>query len=156
MVKKTLDQHFRSIALIQQVGDGPAKWLLRWEPKWKQWRFVIGERLNKESFRETIQREAGWQLNLDPKSDFLVSNMAQLSMEYVDTDTETNEEQHVAVAFYLVHIYRRKALDQVNAHAANRWVSAAEICDGKTEDGQLIHPQVVEWINKWQIIQPWQ
>ena len=153
-MNNTLDQHFRSIALIQEDGDGPAQWLLRWEPKRTQWRFVVGERLNKESFRQTIQREVGWQLNLDPKSDFLVSNMAQLSMEYVDTNTENDEEQHVAVSFYLVHIYRRQALELVNADKSNRWVSAAEICEGKTKDDQPIHPRVVEWINKWQIVQP--
>ena len=151
-----MEQHFRSIALVQEVGDGPTRWLLRWQPKSNQWQFIVGERLNKESFRETVQREVGWQLNLDPKSDFLVSNMAQLSMEYVDTQMEDEFEQHVAVSFYQVHIYRRHALDQVNADSNNRWVSAAEICAGETSDHQPIHPRVVEWINRWHIVQPWQ
>lgn len=142
--------------MIQEVGDGPTGWLLRWQPSQNQWQFIIGERLNKESFRETIQREVGWQLNLDPKSDYLVSNMAQLSMEYVDENPNAELHRHVAVSFYQVHIYRRQVLAQIDADQANRWVSAAEICEGKTLDDQAIHPRVVEWINKWQIVQPWQ
>ena len=106
IVKNTLDQHFRSIALIQEVGDGPAQWLLRWDPKWNQWRFIVGERLNRESFRETTQREVGWQLNLDPKSDFLVSNMAQLSMEYVDVDPKTNQPRRQEPSSILVSLNR--------------------------------------------------
>lgn len=151
-----MEKHFRSIALIQEVGDGPTRWLLRWQASQCQWQFIIGERLNKESFRETIQREVGWQLNLDPKSDFLVSNMAQLSMEYVDEESNAERLQHVAVSFYQVHFYRRHVLEKVNSDHTNRWVSAAEICEGKTLDDQPIHPRVVQWINKWQIVQPWQ
>ena len=151
-----LDKLFRSIALIQELGDGPTKWLLRWEPKLNQWRFIVGERLNKESFRETIQREVAWQLDLDAKTDFLVSNMAQLSMEYVDSHPENELEQHVAVSFYQVHIYRRPVLEKLNAEHMNRWVSATEICEGQTADQHCIDPTVVQWINKWQIVQPWQ
>ena len=156
MARTTLEKHFRSIALIQTTGDAPVQWLLRKESNQDHWRFIVGERLNRESFRETVTREVGWQLNLNPRSDFLVSNMALLSMEYVDQHPEEGTEQHVAVSFYPVHIYRERVRQELNADETNRWVSAAEICEGKTVDNQPIHPQVVQWINKWEIVRPWQ
>ena len=146
---------FQSVALVLRTDEKQTHMLLRRQPEPHQWNFIVGERLNRESFRESVTREVAWQLNLNRKSDFLVSSMAQLSMEYVETTPE-GSQQHIAVAFYNVHIYRRTVLETLFADESNRWVSAAETCQGKTIDGQIIDPQVVHWINKWSVVQPWQ
>lgn len=150
-----MNKVFQSIALVKRIEGEHNKMLLRWQASQNRWEFVVADRLNKESFRESITREVAWQLDLDRKSDFLVSSMAQLSMEYVET-LPNDTTQHVAVAFYPVHIYRRTVLQFLSDDPSNRWLSAAEICQGETADGQHIHPRIVAWINKWSVVQPWQ
>lgn len=144
------------MALVQRTDGVKTRWFLRWDPLKNYWRFVTGERLERESFRETALREVGWQLNLNRRSDFLVSNVAQLSVEFIDFSTEHHSERQVALAFYQVHVYKKPAIDLLEADSTGCWVSAAEICAGCTDSGQTIDPQIVGWINQWQIIQPWQ
>ena len=100
-------------------------------------------------------REVAWQLNLERKSGFLVSSMAQLSMEYVEELPDASK-LHIAVAFYNVHVYRKAVVESLDEDVNNRWVSAAEVCRGSTNEGDPIHPQVVDWINRWTVVQPWQ
>ena len=150
-----MDKLFQSVALVQQLQGDKRKFLLRWQADQKCWTFVVADRLSKENFRESVTREVAWQLNLKRQTDFLVSNMAQLSMEYIETMPDQTE-RHIAVAFYNVHIYRRIALESLTQDPSSRWMSAAEVCQGKTTDGQTIHPPIVNWINKWSVVQPWQ
>jgi len=150
-----MNKLFQSVAFVLQRDETHTQMLLRRQQNPNQWNFIVGERLNKESFRESVTREVAWQLNLNRKSDFLVSNMAQLSMEYYETNQD-GSQQHIAVAFYNVHVYRRKLLETLSEDDSNRWVSAAEVCEGQTVDGQLIDPRVVNLINKWNVVQPWQ
>ena len=150
-----MDKLFQSVALVQQFEDDKNKLLLKWQASQNCWMFIVADRLNKESFRESVTREVAWQLNLKRESDFLVSNMAQLSMEYVETMSD-GSSRHIAVAFFNVHIYRRNLLESLNQDPTCRWMTAAEVCRGVTTDGQTIHPRIVSWINKWSVVQPWQ
>jgi hypothetical protein len=150
-----MDTFFQSVALVQQSVEEKNRLLLKWQTNGNYWAFIVAERLNQESFRESVTREVAWQLNLNRQSDFLVSNMAQLSMEFVETMPDESQ-RHVAVAFYNVHIYRSQVLDCLGQDPSCRWMSAAEVCLGKTLQGQVIHPSIVNWINKWSVVQPWQ
>lgn len=150
-----MDKLFQSVALVQTVDGESRKLLLRWHEDAKRLEFIVAKRLNQESFRESVVREVAWQLNLDRKSGFLVSSMAQLSMEFVE-ELPDSSKLHVAVAFYNVHVYRKAILESLAKDTNNRWLSAAEICKGSTSDGTPIHPQVVDWINRWSVVQPWQ
>ena len=150
-----MEKKYQSIALVQRTEGNSTRFLLRWQPVWQRWEFIVGQRLNNESFRETIIREIGWQLRLSRSSDFIVSSMAQLSLEFSETLPDQASRQ-VAIAFYHVHIYRAEVLDYLIGDANNRWVSAAEICAGQSDDGDVIHPEIVAWINRWKVVQPWQ
>ena len=150
-----MEKRFRSVALIQQTGESPTRFVLLWNDEEEKFQFIVGERIDKESFRESVTREVAWQLGLDRKKDFLVSNMAQLSMEYVETSPFDDSQTHVAVAFYNVHIYKQRVLQTLNEQSDKRWTLSKEICKGKTADGEMIDPQVVEWINRRRIIEPW-
>ena len=116
--------------------------------------FIVGCRLERENFRETVIREVAWQLNLDRRRDMLVSNMSQLSIEFEEPTVDSF--RHVALAFYNVHLSKKKVIESVDRDQASQWVTAAEICGGQTSGGQLIHPEVVGWINKYEVVRPWQ
>lgn len=131
-LEKTCDirgKAFQSVALVQQSEGDKNKMLLRWQTNQNCWEFILADRLNNESFRESVTREVAWQLSLNRKSGFLVSNMAQLSMEYVETMPDESQH-HIAVAFYNVHIYRQPILKLLTQDPSNRWMSAAEDAKG--------------------------
>jgi hypothetical protein len=151
-----LEKLFQAVAFVQKFANERKLLLLRWNPQQARWRFIVGRRLGPESFRETTMREVGWQLKLNRKTDFIVSSMAQLSIEYSGTLPSDYAAKHIAVSFYPVHIYRSSVLKKLSEDEDNRWVSATEICDGKTADGQTIDPDVVHWINHWQVLRPWE
>ncbi len=150
-----MEKLFRSVALIQSFDEEKTQFLLNLNAERNQLDFVVGERLEKESFREAITREVSWQLELERNQDFLVSNMAQLSMEYTGVIPGAVSERRIAVAFYLVHLYGKTARSQVNDSNTTQWVSPAEICRGRTDLGTVIDPVSVHWINRWEILQAW-
>jgi hypothetical protein len=149
-----MEKLFQSVALIQKFEAEKSRFLLKRQPAQHYWKFIVADRLNKESFRESTIREVAWQLDLQRKTDFLVSNMAQLSIEFIESLSE-NTHRHVAVAFYNVHLYRRTVLESLLQDRSVRWVTAAELCRGVTADGQAIDTRVVKWINDWDVVQPW-
>lgn len=150
-----MEKVFRSVALIQSFDEEKSQFLLKLNAGRNQLDFVVGERLEKESFREAITREVSWQLDLERNRDFLVSNMAQLSMEYTGVVPGDVSERKIAVAFYLVHLYGKSARSQVKDSKITQWVTAAEICHGRTNLGTEIDPISVHWINRWEILQAW-
>lgn len=151
-----MQQCFRSVALFKKVnGDSAAYLVWRTSPD-APWQFIVGSRLERESFRETAIREVAWQLKLDRDKDFIVSSMAQLSKESFDTTDSLGRKVHLAVAFYPVQVYRDEVFAVLDLNPGLRWVSSAEVCSGNTRDGEAIDPQVVAWIKKWDILPAWQ
>ncbi len=51
-----------SAALIRKTYSEKLKWLARLDPATKQLNFIIGQRLEDESFRESTIREVAWSL----------------------------------------------------------------------------------------------
>ena len=60
-----------SIALVRNPRDDMVRWLATWNESKKVFDFIIGQRLQNESFRETVTRETAWALNLDRSKDFI-------------------------------------------------------------------------------------
>lgn len=118
------------------------------------WTPFISERLERESFRETVTREIAWQLDLDRDKDFVVSNMAVGSHEFVEK--EFNVDHHVAIAFYRARLFTEFSRNKIESNANCRWVSSKELCAGQLEDGQPFDSDFVDWVNRWSVIRPWE
>ena len=151
-----MQKYFRSVAMIRRYEREQAAWLGVWNRNRSQWDFIIGERLDQESFRETALREVSWQLGLDRNRDLLVSNMSHLNLEYVGCVPGETEQKHVALAFYAVDVYRAAAMEKICKSADCAWLSSQEVCTGQRSDGTSVDPKVTTWVNRWGIIQPWQ
>ena len=151
-----MEKFFKSIALIRNVRNQPPKWLVIWDSTSSHWDFVLADRLEKETFRETIGREVAWRLNLNRDKDFLVSNMAQLNVEYAGFLPGETEEKNIGLAFYNVDLYRKHSNDQVNKRDDVCWVSSREIHGSRTIEDKAINPTVCTWIKKWEVILPWE
>jgi 8-oxo-dGTP pyrophosphatase MutT (NUDIX family) len=151
-----MEKVFCSVAMIRRYVDNRAQWLTLWDNTHKWWDFVTGQRLESESFRETALREVSWRLNLDRKSDFLVSNMSQLNMEYVGQLPGDLTEKHIAVAFYCVDLYKSAIASTFDDNDQFCWLTSEEVCAGQQNNGPLLNPLICHWNNRWQIILPWQ
>ncbi len=145
-----------SVALIRKTYNQSLRWLARFNPATKQLGFVIGERLGQESFRETTIREVAWELELDRQRDFLVSNMAQLNLEFIDRIPGHYEKSRVAVSFYNVEVYRKEVVTALESDRANFWVTSEEICNGATRGGRRFDPLVPYLVNRSNVIQYWE
>lgn len=154
-----MDQHFRAVALIQSAREDRLYYLLhnRQAPNERQehWEFVVGTRLENESFRETVIREVAWQLNLDRERDFLVSHMAQRCVETIEHLPGNCHPVHLAVAFFPVHFYRSQVIARFENEPNWRWFSSREIMAGRTDQGATIDPVVTHWLKSWEVIHPW-
>jgi len=145
-----------AVALIRSSVSGCPRWLIRQAKDGSKPSLIIGDRLENESFRETVAREVSWELGLDRRRDFLVSNMAQINLEFVDRLPGASEKSHVLVAFYNVEIYRAKVIRQLRDNDSCHWVDSAAICDGVTRQGQILNPIVPYLINRSSVIQHWE
>jgi hypothetical protein len=144
------------IALIRSTATGTPRWLVKQIGNTSKPNLIIGNRLENESFRETVTREVGWELDLDRKRDFLVSNMAQINLEFIDRLPGNAEKSHIIASFYNVEMYRSKVLEQLSENKSVRWIDSVAICDGVTREGQILDPIVPYLINRSSVIQHWE
>ncbi len=145
-----------AIALIRSTESGSLRWLVKHGNSGEKPSLIIADRLEKESFRETVAREISWELNLDRKRDFLVANMAQMNLEFIDRLPGYTEESHIVAAFYNVEIYRAKVLEQLQGDDSCFWIDSAAVCDGVTRQGQILNPIVPYLVNRSSVIQHWE
>lgn len=147
----------KSIALIRNFDTGTMlRWLAVYDPKKSSLNFVTGERLEGESFRESVLREVAWTLDIERASDFLTSKMAQLNLEFVETLPHLPVETHFHVSFYNVEVYRQRVLDAIAAREDLHWVTSEEICNGKTTLGVPFDDTLVYLINRSGVVQHWE
>ena len=156
---------FRSYAIIPRESkadpDAP-EWLFLHqsqaerqtsdETRNKVLQLVGGERLEGESFREAILREASWQLDLDRDRDLLVAHMARINLEFVSSDYPTDvlglgtdeldsrQPVHFAASFYLTFLYRAKAQAAVDSLDCVDWLNGDEVKRGVSDRGYQIDP----------------
>lgn len=143
------------IALIRNF-DQRVHWLGKLDQTKKQVNFVVAERLEKESWREAVIREVAWELELDRKRDFLVSNMAQLNIQMDIVLPGDSEPTNVACAFYNVELYRKGVVNQINQNENFIWLTSHDICNGMTEFGIEMDWLIYTLIEETDVIQYWE
>lgn len=144
------------VALIRKI-DQKIHWLGKLNQSKSQIDFVIAQRLEKESWRETITREVAWQLEVDRKRDIVVSNMAQLNVEFETVLPGTSPDPTlVSCAFYNVQLYRKPTIEKIDQNEMLVWLTSDEICDGVTEAGTPISPLVILLNEEAKVIQRWE
>ena len=143
------------VALIRKI-DQRIRWLGKLNHTKQQIDFVIAERLEKESWRESVMREVAWDLAIDRRRDFVVSNMAQLNVQVEVMLPGRAEQTSVACAFYNVELYRKAALAQIERNENFVWLTSKEICDGETEDGVKMNPLILILNERAKVIQYWE
>ena len=143
------------VALIRNLNER-VRWLGKLDQTKKQVNFVIAKRLEKESWREAVTREVAWELEIDRKRDFLVSNMAQLNIQLDMVLPSDSEPTNIACAFYNVELYRKSVVEEVDQNENFIWLTSHDICNGKTASGIELDWLVYTLIEETDVIQYWE
>lgn len=144
-----------AVALIRRIGE-QIHWLGKLNHADNTVDFVIAGRLEKESWRESVTREVAWELGIDRKRDFIVSNMAQLNIEMEMVLPGSTSPTEVACAFYNVELYRKATIAQFQEHEDFVWLTSNEICDGVTKSGAKLNPMILSLNSAANVIQHWE
>ena len=145
-----------AIALIRKDDSGQAAWLVKRGIDPPELSFIMANRLEGESMRESVTREVAWELGLDRSRDLLVSNMAQLNLEFVGPLPDRQHSTLNRVSFFNVFIYRKRQIEVFSEHQDFRWVNASEICEGLSQDGIPFSPLATRLIVDAGVIQTWE
>lgn len=151
-----MDAQTIAVALVKNTVAPRPTWLARQPTSQSPLEFILGERLEDESFRETVFREVAWTLGLDRNRDFLVSNMAQLNLELDELLPGQDTVRKTAIQFYNVEVYRKATLEIIATDSRNVWVDSQEICSGVSHEGIAFDPLITYLINRSEVIQPWE
>ena len=146
-----MKRFFRSIAMIPNRFTDRDQWLCAWDGNHDCYNFIMGERLETESFRECVERETCWVLGLE-RRDILVANMAQVNLEYQDVLPGETDPSHIAVAFYSIHLYGKNARQVVREFTEGAWLSRPELTNGRAEDGRIVSPVLTYLLQKADVI----
>lgn len=131
-----------------------------------KWDFLQSERLEMESFRDSVLREVGWELNVNPKKEILVSRMPQLNFEKMGVldsdrgllnaweDADGEAPFHYVIEFYKVFSYCRDFCDRIEQKADLDWVTTKDLFSGVYAE-TAISPRLIELLRLTEVIQPW-
>lgn len=139
--------HQSAIALVRGWIDNASKWLVIQDAHAEQYRLVEASRIEEESFRESIDREVAWQLELTRGKDYIVSSVPRLHLEIpieIAHGCSGELEQRVdVVEFYLVELYGQKAKQTLLENTRIKWWSPEEILNETATHGIISRQQQV-------------
>ncbi|QDT31713.1 hypothetical protein [Thalassoglobus polymorphus] len=119
-----------AIALIRRWFEDQSKWLVLHDETVDHHRLIEAQRLEEESFRESIDREIAWQLNLERGKDYIVSSAPRLHLEIpIEIAHGCSDKQEVrvdVVEFYLVELYGSSAQKSLDKNSSVQWLNARQ------------------------------
>ncbi len=143
------------VALVRKL-ERQVLWLGKFNEAKQQIDFVTAQRLEKETFREAVTREVAWELEIDRRSDFVVSSMAQLNINFVTTLPGKTDKTQIAAAFYNVELYRQAVIKKIGESPELVWLTSTEVCNGKSRQGIQLDPLLVRLNQEAHVIQHWE
>ena len=143
-----------AIALIPESADGNGKWLCVWKRDRGCLDFITASYAQHESPRSNLLAEVCKSLTLT-KRDLLVSNMAQINLDFEISDGSSAAPSCISVSFYHVFLYRQSAMATLAQSSDVRWLSAGELLRGETSDGYAVNSELSQMLAKSDVIPSW-
>jgi hypothetical protein len=138
-----------SIAMIRRFEDEKVLWLTRWHHTCQRLRLIRAPRLEHESWRECLDREIAWALQLRRGRDYIISRVPRL---HFDTILEQPHNCRYVTEFYVVDLYGRNGRTQACQDELNCWLSSDALLSGTSPDGRRIDEVDVELLNRSRIL----
>jgi 8-oxo-dGTP pyrophosphatase MutT (NUDIX family) len=141
------------LALFHRQGPAGTEYLTQWSDAWQSYSLIGGHVEPGESFRACCVREIAEELELTPDVDFRVAaDPLRPLCEYTAMSKAAGVETRYRVELYAAELLTRAAEAKVNANAANRWLTEAEIRRHVCADGKEISIQVETVLERCDII----
>ncbi len=119
-----------SLGLVRDQSSLPVRWLLR---KRSRLEFIQAERLEGDSYRDCIQREVAWTLNLHRDKDCLVSSHSRLHLSQAIFVPEENQEVWFEVELFVVEMFTEAAQQTVANDPDVAWLTGEEVHAGQSK-----------------------
>lgn len=136
-----------AIALLRGHIENESRWLVVYDTTVEQHRLVEAIRLEDESFRESIDREVAWQLNLRRGKDYIVSSVPRLHLEIpieITHGCSDGVDQRIdVVEFYLVELYGKQARATIENDPNVKWWKAEQFFSEVDGEGLLSRQQQI-------------
>ncbi|MBX7169259.1 MAG: TIR domain-containing protein, partial [Pirellulales bacterium] len=142
-----MSKSIASIALIRREAEGQTLWLAQWNEGWQSYHFVGGHKHEDETFRDCIVREIDEELGLREAADVVVASAPLAHLEYTDVSGRTGEHTDYVIELFDVALVGNEARGKIEANGANRWLSEPEIMAQRCDDGRLVSPTPVRFLN---------
>jgi ADP-ribose pyrophosphatase YjhB (NUDIX family) len=135
----TIRESVASIAVIRHDRDSRPHWLCQWNQHWERYFLVGGHKDDSESPEECLVREMREELHLNRHQDYNIQRCRPHG--YPGWSTRAWQRTQYNITTFDAMLTDR-ALAAVGRDAANRWLTAEEICSERCADGQLVSPTV--------------
>ena len=112
-----------AVALIRRWHRNQPAWLFRADHRSEEFLLIEAPRLEKEPFREALDREIAWVLDLHRGRDYIISSVPRLHFIRCDDATGTTD----VVEFYIVELYGSRVRTQLQGDHRNSWWTTAEL-----------------------------
>jgi hypothetical protein len=146
----TMNDFTGSIALLRHPEHLENQWLTYWNASCKHYDFVTAKRLDRESFRECLDREIAWVFDLRRGKDYLISCTARMHLD-LPVEHEDPETCNV-IEFYIADLYGKAGRASVELNKNLRWLTGEEVLSGQTTEGVPVNPSLVLLLNKADVI----
>lgn len=124
------DSFVGAMALIRQFVEEQCLWLLRRENN-APLRMIQAQRLEKESYREIIEREVAWVLNLERGKDYIVSSVPRA--HYQGVIESGDHAAFYVIELFVVDLFGKRARTLLDRDPDNQWVSTEDLLIGHEE-----------------------
>ena len=98
---------------------------------------IRADRLEGETYRESLLREIGWRLDLDPKRDVVCSGVPRAHLNSRLCGKGGGEPKWYVCQFYVAHLYGKRWRDKLDARDDLAWLTGDELMTGGTAAAKL-------------------
>ena len=147
-----MPHHVGAIALVRRDAADPgdpavadpalrSEWLAVWNPAKGVLMLPEAEKLEGETYRDSLVREIAWAADLDAGRDYLVSHAPRAHVQFAEECEGPDQGDVTVVEFYVCELFRRGRAKLAETDGAT-WLTAADIEAGESGGRPLASRQL--------------
>jgi hypothetical protein len=141
-----------AIALFRHPEQLEKLWLAYWNQSAEHFDFVTSSRLDNESFRECLDREVAWILQLRRGKEYIISSQARLHLDVPAESSDLGQKNCFIVEFFIVDLFGKDGKISIENNSDVRWLTSEEVLSGRTVDGRTVSARLVRLLNHADVI----
>ncbi len=127
-----MEKFVGAVALIRHPVEVERRWLAIWDENRSHFDFAITQRLDDESYRESLDREIAWCFPLRRGKDYLISSVARIHLDTALMLGQLTSPTLFSVGMFVVDLFGKRAAQRIEDDSTTLWLSSNELLTGKT------------------------